>query len=217
MSATLGDQKELSQSSAQQRLDARIQELARQKKVIMDGGKATSMARNSPRSHRSGPKAPAPRSDIKVKGGSPVAYSSVTRLRLDGQGQLARKVPLPKYPKMEGWLEKRGQVFWNMRYFQLKKNVLIYHAQALVKGAPVPPPNGVVHLDTAVISLSGDVLSIKTPVTPQTHFLSKLKGDHVYRVKHRDIGTLQTWHATVIASQEVHRLHRLRAAEEAGD
>ena len=102
----------------------------------------------------------------------------------------------------------------------MKKNVITYFDKALEKGADVPPPNGVIPLDEAIVTITGDILSIKLPSASDTHFLSKLKGENLYRFKHRDLSTLRAWHTSILQSQEVEGLHRRRAKEEsqeAGD
>ena len=52
-----------------------------------------------------------------------------------------------EFPTMQGWLEKKGTVFWNMRYFVLKDHSLTYYSKEPQAGQTCPPRD--------VISLEG--------------------------------------------------------------
>ena len=96
-------------SEAQARLEARAAEMARQRKMLLNP---------SPRSTQRGPSAAAPNSNQQRRAPANVYEGVQPALMLSGTGQISRNLPIKKrpLPEMEGWLEKRGQVFWNMRY-----------------------------------------------------------------------------------------------------
>jgi len=63
------------------------------------------------------------------------------------------------FPEFCGWLEKKGMMFWNMRYFVLKDHKLSYYNE-IVKTDYDGPSRATVALDGATLSFAAGVLKI---------------------------------------------------------
>jgi len=103
---------------------------------------------------------------------------------------------------LEGWLEKKGKVFWNMRYFHLTGNVLRYFEKALLANGPQKPkqdlePHAVIELEGCQIELESGILTVKTGSG------GGMLGSPSFRMKHRDPTAIQEWHTTIKLSQEI--------------
>ena len=179
-------------TAAQKRLDERVQEMARQRHVILGA---------SPRSSRGLPQysrvVDSGERDSVVSPSSLVPRKS-SNLKLDGTGQISRSLPPPerKLPKLEGWLEKKGQVFWNMRYFVLEDNVLRYFDKAIIPGAAEQQPHAVIDLEGCEVTLQSGILTVKTGT-------GGMLGAPSFRMKHRDTSSITQWHTTIALSQEI--------------
>jgi len=132
------------------------------------------------------------------------------------RGRREHRVP---YPRHFGWLEKKGTVFWNMRYFVLADNGLAYYdceqepdLEPIIPGGDKGPgtkPRGVVPLEGCDFSLRGGVLCIGVRKGEPGGFLERARHGNAMtgsiRLWHRDGPALEAWYHTLKKSTEIHQ------------
>jgi len=112
-----------------------------------------------------------------------------------------------EYPVRCGWLEKKGTLFWNMRYVILEEHSLAYYSEEIKPGLHATP-RGVLPLDGATFSLDNEVLSIQVRTNKVgMNVLDRARHGSpsgMVRLWHRDPSMMILWFEALKLSQEAH-------------
>jgi len=115
----------------------------------------------------------------------------------------APQVAVEDFPEMSGWLEKKGNMFWNMRYFVLRDHVLSYYGEEVKDSQAPPVARGTINLKGARITSNGGVLKIDPAQQVSMAYIDRVRYGNSIRLWHRDKTSVASWYKILCKSVEV--------------